>query len=59
MNEDIMHLSNRLIYENRLRCGSEQVARQALILRDRKTCADMGASTCGPACWVQDMLGER
>lgn len=54
-----MHLSNRLIYENRLRCGSEQVARQALILRDRKTCADMGASTCGPACWVQDMLGER
>jgi DNA replication ATP-dependent helicase Dna2 len=32
MNEDIMTLSNRLIYGDRLKCGSEEVARRKLIL---------------------------
>jgi DNA replication ATP-dependent helicase Dna2 len=60
MNSDIMHLSNRLIYENRLRCGNDAVANQSLTL-ERKACADIGPASCGPGadCWVQDLLDER
>ncbi|KAJ3545844.1 hypothetical protein NMY22_g2278 [Coprinellus aureogranulatus] len=32
MNEDIMALSNKLIYSDRLRCGSEEVAKRKLVL---------------------------
>lgn len=32
MNQDIMELSNTLIYENRLKCGTERVARAVLEL---------------------------
>lgn len=32
MNEDIMTLSNKLIYSDRLKCGSEEVARRKLVL---------------------------
>lgn len=32
MNEDIMLLSNKLIYSDRLRCGSKEVAKRRLIL---------------------------
>ncbi|KAJ2918121.1 hypothetical protein MD484_g2295, partial [Candolleomyces efflorescens] len=32
MNEDIMLLSNKLIYSDRLKCGSEEVAKRRLIL---------------------------
>lgn len=59
MNEDIMLLSNRLIYENRLRCGSEAVANQVLTLRSRKTCPEISPSTCGEDCWVQGLMEER
>ena len=34
MNQDIMGLSNALIYENRLKCGTESVARAVLELPD-------------------------
>ena len=34
MNQDIMELSNTLIYENRLKCGTERVARAVLELPD-------------------------
>ena len=34
MNQDIMKLSNTLIYENRLKCGTESVARAVLELPD-------------------------
>lgn len=60
MNEDIMLLSNRLIYENRLRCGSEAVAAQALELPARKTCREVvPTSRCGADCWVQHLVDER
>ena len=32
MNQDVMELSNTLIYENRLKCGTESVARAVLEL---------------------------
>lgn len=59
MNEDIMLLSNKLIYEDRLRCGNEAIAKQSLQLPHRATCADIGTSACGTDCWVQDLLEER
>jgi DNA replication ATP-dependent helicase Dna2 len=62
MNEDIMLLSNRLIYDNKLKCGSESVAQQALVLREPKTCVGM-FTTCHPealsSCWIQDLMEER
>lgn len=60
MNEDIMLLSNHLIYENRLKCGSEEVASQGLVLPKRMGCAEMhGRVDCGGGCWVQDLLEEK
>lgn len=32
MNKDIMLLSNRLIYDDRLQCGSDEVAKRSLVL---------------------------
>ncbi|KAJ3509904.1 hypothetical protein NMY22_g16142 [Coprinellus aureogranulatus] len=37
MNEDIMALSNKLIYSDRLRCGSEEVAKRKLVLPNAVT----------------------
>lgn len=59
MNEDIMLLSNRLIYEDRLRCGSDAVAKQALVLPHRKTCAEISDATCADSCWVQALMNEE
>jgi DNA replication ATP-dependent helicase Dna2 len=60
MHEDIMLLSNNLIYEGRLKCGSEQVAKQALVLRDRKPCTEIhGIAKCGEDCWVQALMQEE
>lgn len=58
MNEEIMLLSNKLIYDDRLRCGNEAIAKQALQLPHRATCADVGASTCDADCWIQGLLEE-
>lgn len=59
MNEDIMLLSNRLIYEGRLRCGSDAVAKQALVLPKRKTCAQIcGEAICDNSCWAQSLMSE-
>jgi DNA replication ATP-dependent helicase Dna2 len=63
MNEDIMLLSNELIYEGRLKCGTEAVAKQGLVLPHRKECQDVyRGATCGArdeSCWVQDLLEEK
>ncbi|WVQ81912.1 hypothetical protein IAT38_004039 [Cryptococcus sp. DSM 104549] len=66
MNEDIMALSNKLVYEGRLKCGNEEVASRGLKLKKRKTCGevfgDCGCTERGDAaggkCWVQDILDE-
>lgn len=59
MNADIMLLSNRLIYEDRLRCGSDAVANQALVLPHRRSCAEISEAKCGEACWVQTLMNEE
>ncbi|KAI5999994.1 Dna2-domain-containing protein [Pisolithus albus] len=63
MNEDIMQLSNRLIYSNRLRCGSEAVASRSLVLPDRTLIDRLrksGNCLCsdGP-CWLEYLLEEK
>lgn len=60
MNEDIMELSNKLIYGDRLRCGSEEVAKSTLVLP--KGCMtgtlDLGACLCEDSCWLRHLLSE-
>ncbi|KAK8854820.1 hypothetical protein IAR55_003559 [Kwoniella newhampshirensis] len=67
MNEDIMMLSNQLVYEGKLKCGSEEVAKRGLILDDRKACGEIFGSkhTQGHAhglddirCWIQELMDE-
>jgi DNA replication ATP-dependent helicase Dna2 len=73
MNEDIMALSNKLIYEGRLKCGSEEVARQVLSLNrpvklgvdakmEVKAEAREGGPRCGheeAACWIGDLMCDE
>ncbi|KAG5651085.1 hypothetical protein H0H81_009957 [Sphagnurus paluster] len=61
MNEDIMLLSNNLIYGNRLRCGSEAVARQSLVLRDRAFLDNLHTSLTlchSDGCWLERIMSE-
>jgi DNA replication ATP-dependent helicase Dna2 len=58
MNEDIMLLSNRLVYENRLKCGSDQVAKQVLAIPHRQLCSAWCDTTCKGDCWLQHLLLE-
>jgi DNA replication ATP-dependent helicase Dna2 len=53
-----MTLSNALIYEERLRCGSDAVANQALTLPNHKSCDALGGA-CDDTCWVQDLMREE
>ena len=63
MNKDIMLLSNRLIYGDRLRCGSEMVANRTLDIPDRQVLQSMHQyeqSTCrGGDCWIEQLMSER
>ena len=63
MNKDIMLLSNRLIYGDRLRCGSEMVANRTLDIPDRQLLQRMhrnAKSTCrGGNCWIEQLMSER
>jgi DNA replication ATP-dependent helicase Dna2 len=52
MNEDIMSLSNKLIYSGRLKCGSEKVRDQELVLPREKR-----GGKCG--CWLDRLLEPR
>ena len=62
MNEDIMLLANKLVYEDRLQCGSQEVALQTLKLPNRSAthahaCARLALTTKG--CWMDKVLDER
>ncbi|KAI6145369.1 Dna2-domain-containing protein [Pisolithus tinctorius] len=63
MNEDIMQLSNKLIYSNRLRCGSEAVANRSLVLPNRTfidNLRESGNCLClDGACWLEHLLDEK
>lgn len=52
-----MLLSNRLVYENRLKCGSEQVARQGLVIPRPHVGQE---AQCGERdCWIERLMLER
>ncbi|KAK5717828.1 DNA replication endonuclease-helicase Dna2 [Elasticomyces elasticus] len=58
MCEDIMSLSNALIYDGQLQCGSIEVARRTLVIDDSSTLQDFhaaAASTCGNPCWLAEL----
>ena len=60
MNEDIMLLSNELIYEGRLRCGSNAVARQSLALSKELDCGSAFPGGHGDTpCWTKDLINEK
>ena len=58
MNEDIMLLSNKLIYEGKLKCGSDDVAQRGLKLA-QKSCEDVFGTGCDQPCWVQYLMKPR
>nr|XP_031860000.1 uncharacterized protein CI109_004607 [Kwoniella shandongensis]KAA5527072.1 hypothetical protein CI109_004607 [Kwoniella shandongensis] len=66
MNEDIMTLSNKLVYEGKLKCGNEEVAKRGLVLKDVKGCdeifggdhADGHNHEQGDRCWIQELMDE-
>ncbi|KAA1477837.1 Dna2-domain-containing protein [Dentipellis sp. KUC8613] len=65
MNADIMLLSNRLIYDDRLRCGSEEVAQQSLVIPDRAFLGKLHINPnvkgqCGERtrCWLDKLMDE-
>ncbi|KIJ63491.1 hypothetical protein HYDPIDRAFT_175890 [Hydnomerulius pinastri MD-312] len=62
MNEDIMQLSNKLIYGDRLRCGSEAVAKRTLVLPDKGFIDNIrgtGGCLCHDRkCWLAHLLDE-
>ena len=60
MNEDIMTLSNKLIYSDRLRCGSPEVASQGLKILSRNYLARLHPnSTCDRRdCWLDRVLDD-
>lgn len=64
MNEDITLLSNRLIYGGRLRCGSEAVAKQSLVLPNPKYLENIHGREDIPCkqnsfCWLQHILDPK
>jgi DNA replication ATP-dependent helicase Dna2 len=62
MNMDIMLLSNKLIYGDRLRCGSEEVARRSLVLPKTVFLRRLHANgpSCHPdGCWIERLASDR
>ncbi|KAF8123075.1 DNA replication factor Dna2-domain-containing protein [Mycena galopus ATCC 62051] len=59
MNEDIMTLSNKLIYGDRLTCGSEAIATQSLVLPDTKFLDNLHTVSChSDGCWIDRLMAE-
>ena len=61
MCSDIMLLSNRLIYSDRLKCGSEEVAAQSLKLPNLAFLETLHSRSpcCGYSCWINKLMDER
>jgi hypothetical protein len=61
MSADIMFLSNRLIYNDRLKCGNQKVANQSLILPNNAFIQSIHTSTspCGDQCWMKELMYPR
>ncbi|KIK34938.1 hypothetical protein CY34DRAFT_784398 [Suillus luteus UH-Slu-Lm8-n1] len=60
MNEDIMLLSNKLIYGDLLRCGSEEVAKRTLVVLNECMSGTLGPGMClcEESCWLRYLLSE-
>jgi len=62
MCEEIMTLSNELIYSGRLKCGTPEVAKRALRLPDKAGLKALhrGSSgdDCQAGCWLKDLFAE-
>jgi DNA replication ATP-dependent helicase Dna2 len=57
-----MLLSNKLIYGDRLLCGSEMVAKRSLVLPDAgflRRMHDAGNGFCGGECWMENILSKK
>lgn len=52
MNEDIMLLSNSLVYDGMLKCGNQNVAKRVLHISDRGQLVSAKG-------WVKDILSDR
>lgn len=62
MNEDIMLLANELVYDNKLTCGTREVAERSLTLPDPRYVERMhttGTSCSEERCWLEDVLDPR
>ncbi|KAK9480811.1 hypothetical protein V1514DRAFT_324525 [Lipomyces japonicus] len=62
MCKEIMCLSNELIYENRLQCGSAEIANRTLSVPNKHEGLKQLHSSTGPCvqpCWVTDLLDDR
>jgi DNA replication ATP-dependent helicase Dna2 len=60
MSNDIMMLSNKLIYNDRLRCGSTAVAEGALVLPRPNALRSWCKDTCQiKPCWIKKLLDEK
>ncbi|KAJ3553389.1 hypothetical protein NM688_g3640 [Phlebia brevispora] len=60
MNEDIMLLSNKLIYSDRLRCGTPEVAKRTLVIPDPGYLQTLHlGSSCSSPCWIEQLMDER
>lgn len=62
MSKEIMLLSNRLIYGDRLKCGSDAVANQTLKLPDTGFVNSLhaGKEKChSSGCWLRSLMSEK
>lgn len=65
MNEDIMLLANDLVYQNKLVCGTDQVAKQRLELpmpegvRTKLHGGDKKHECTQHPCWLEDVVAPR
>jgi len=61
MNADIMLLSNKLIYNDRLNCGNQNIANQSLILPNNAFIQSIHTSTspCRDQCWMKELMLPR
>lgn len=61
MNEDIVFLANELIYDNKLTCGTREVAERCLHLPDPSFVNRIHGEglSCSTRCWIADVLDSR
>lgn len=62
MNEDIMVLSNKLVYQDKLRCGNGNVATRVLGVPKILMLGEMHAKTVlcsGEECWLKTLIDPR